>query len=85
MTDKYIVVKVRDADERMAAGSYITNLGAMRKALHERSEERGNSIADMVTHTRFMTEEESADITRIFETAMSRNKEMHKKKLWKAL
>lgn len=81
MTDKYIVVKVRDADARLTPGSANTNLGSIRKAIHERAEARGNSIADMVTHTGFMTEEESADIARIFEGAMNRAKHNHKKKI----
>jgi hypothetical protein len=83
--EKYIIVKVRDADAEFPSSPYkdlvtgkwhipLTNLGKIRKAIHTVAEEHFISEADMVTHTWFMTKAESDAIARIFETAMSRAK-----------
>lgn len=61
----------------MTPGSVNTNLGKMRKAIHLASAENDISVADMVTHTRFMTSDESRRVTEIFETAMNRGKREH--------
>lgn len=81
MTDKYILVKVRAADERMTPRSANTNLGEIRKAMHEMAEDHGISMADMVTHTRFMTADETRRVTEIFETAMDRTKRAHARQI----
>jgi hypothetical protein len=84
MTDKYILVKVRDATSEMppnvvvARGKVImptTPIAHVRKAIHKVAEDQFLSIADMVTHTRFMTQEESDTVARVFEKAMKRAKE----------
>lgn len=83
--DKYIVVRVEDADRNAAfpaiENPWKTNLGMVRKAIHEVAETRGVQIADMPTHTlhadyhpAYLTKKESDDIARIFETAMARAK-----------
>lgn len=83
--EKYIIVKVRDADAEFPSQPYkdlvtgkwripSTNVGKIRKAIHAASEEQFISCADMVTHTRFMTAQESAEVARIFETALARAK-----------
>lgn len=83
--EKYIIVKVRDADAEFPSSPYkdlvtgkwcipSTNMGKIRKAIHDAAEEQFISEADIVTHNRFMTARESADIARIFETAMARAK-----------
>ena len=84
--DKYIVVRVEDADRNAAfpalENPWNTNLGMVRKAaIHEVAENRGVHIADMPTHTlhadyhpAYLTKKESDDIARIFETAMARAK-----------
>lgn len=77
MTDKYILVKVRDAER----GGYNTNMGKMRKAIHLASDEHDISVADMVTHTRFMTADESRQVTEVFETAMDRGKREHARQI----
>lgn len=81
MTDKYVLVKVRDADSKMNPGSANTNLGKIRKAIHEKAKDNDISIADMVTHTRFMTADESERVTSIFETAMNRCKREHARQI----
>lgn len=81
--DKYIVVKVEDADRNAAFPDiekpWRTNLGMVRKAIHDVAEGSGMHIADMPTHTphadyhpAYFTKKESEDIARIFEAAMAR-------------
>lgn len=83
--DKYIIVKVRDADAEfpsqpykdLTTGKWVipsTNVGKIRKAIHTVAREQFISEADMVTHTAFMTPSESDMVARIFETAMARAK-----------
>lgn len=83
--DKYIVVRVKDADRNADFPAiekpWSTNLGIVRKAIHEVGESRGIRIADMPTHTlnadyhpSFFTTKESNDIAMIFETALRRAK-----------
>lgn len=70
--DKYIIVKVRDAGA--SNGKFQTNLGLMRKAIHQASQEHDISTADMVTHTAFFPPEDSAKVQAIFETNMDKAK-----------
>ncbi len=88
MTDKYILVKVRDATSEMPPNVIVergqvflptSNLAKVRKAIHKVSEEQFISVADMVTHSAFMTDHETEQVTRIFETAMARVKRGHRK------
>lgn len=83
--EKYIIVKVRDADAEFPSSPYkdlvtgkwripATNVGKIRKAIHDAAKEQFISEADMVTHTRIMTAKESADVAMIFEQAMARAK-----------
>jgi len=81
MTDKYILVKVRDAETPVTPGSYTTKLGKMRKAIHLTSDIHDISVADMVTHSLSMTAEETEQVANIFDTAMERAKRDHKKRL----
>jgi hypothetical protein len=70
--DKYIIVKIRDADGRN--GRFNSNMGAMRKAIHQASRDLDISAADMVTHTSFFPTEDSATVATIFETNMAKAK-----------
>ena len=83
--EKYIIVRVRDAEDEfpsqpykdLETGKWVipnTNVGKIRRAIHATSKEQFISAADMITHTRFMTAQESAEVARIFETAMARAK-----------
>lgn len=83
--EKYIIVKVRDADAEYPSKPYkdlvtgkwhipLTNLGKVRKAIHTVCTEQFISAADMVTHTQYMTQAESEQVARIFNTAMERAK-----------
>ena len=83
--EKYIIVKVRDANAEFPSKPYAdpatgnwhiptTNLGKIRKAIHAVCEQQFISAADMVTHTRFMTREETETVARIFNRAMERAK-----------
>lgn len=70
--DKYIIVKVRDADGRN--GRFNSNMGAMRKAIHQASRDLDISTADMVTHTPLFPDEDSTKVATIFETNMEKAK-----------
>lgn len=83
MTTKYILVRVQEAEaefppnvvvERGKVVMPTTPIGYVRKAIHNVAKTHFLGVADMVTHTRFMTKEESAAVARIFETAMARGK-----------
>jgi hypothetical protein len=83
MTEKYIIVKVRDADSAMPPSPVVvggrvvlptTPVSHIRRAIHKVTEDQFLSAADMVTHTRFMTREESDTVARVFEKAMRRAK-----------
>ena len=88
--EQYIIVKVRDSQVewppypyRGEDGKYHTpssNLGKVRKAIHKVSKDEHISLADMVTHTMFMTQAESDKVKEIFETAMSRGKREHERR-----
>lgn len=87
MTDKYILVKVRDAEAYIAPRSFHTKLGKIRKAIHSTAEDHDISMADMVTHSLCMTADETRQVTDIFETAMARVKRDHQRRIaaeWKA-
>lgn len=82
--DKYIVVKVKDAERNSlfpeVENPARTNMGVVRAAIHDVGKDRGIGIADIPTHARFdhhpafFTAEESNDIAMIFETALRRAK-----------
>lgn len=81
--DKYIVVRVKDAERNSlfpeVENPARTNMGVIRTAIHDAGKDRGISIADIPTHARadhpaFFTAEESNDIAMIFETALRRAK-----------
>lgn len=75
--EQYILVKVRDSD----GGGYNSNMGIIRRAIHEKAKNNDISVADMVTHTRFMTADESDRVTEVFETAMNRAKRAHARQI----
>lgn len=83
--EQYIIVKVRDAkacipDKPVIYNGSIevwphSNLAKIRRAIHDTAEEQFISVADLVTHTVFMTKEESDTVSRIFNQAMARAKQ----------
>ena len=91
MTEKYIIVKVRDADREIPTravaerGKVVipsTSVGHLRKAIHAKAAEQFISEADIVTHTQYMSQEDSDTVARIFERAMKRAKEGHERGWW---
>lgn len=85
MSDKYIIVKVENAEtkwppyphwdvERKQYRMPFTAHARMRQAIHAAYVDEGVDGGDMVTHTPWMTEQESETVKRIFETAMARAK-----------
>lgn len=86
--EKYLVVKVYDSDRNSLFPEVVdpatTNMGVVRKAIHDLGKDRGIHIADMPTHARladhhpaFFTTEESEEIAKIFETALRRAKDYY--------
>jgi hypothetical protein len=83
--EKYIIVKVRDANAEFPSQPYkdlvtgkwsipLTNLGKIRKAIHAVCAEQFISAADLVTHASYMTQDETEAVARIFNRAMERAK-----------
>lgn len=83
--DKYIIVKVRNAEAKwppyphwdVERKRYMMPFEAharMRQAIHAAYKTEAVNGADMVTHSPWMTKDESETVKRIFETAMARAK-----------
>ena len=82
--EQYIIVKVRDAKACFPEKTIVhngtviiphSNLAKVRRAIHDVCEEQFISAADIVSHSIFMTKEETETINRIFNDAMGRAKE----------
>ena len=82
--EQYIIVKVREPklqwppyvyrDENGQYQMPTSNLARVRKAIHGVSKSDFVNLADIVSHTPWMTQEETDTIARIFDTAMARAK-----------
>jgi hypothetical protein len=91
MSDKYIIVRVRDTESEMPPNVVVERgkvvlpkspLVHVRGAIHKVAEEQFLGVADMVTHTRFMREQDSEAVRKIFEDSMRRMKEGHERGYW---
>lgn len=88
LMEKYIIVKVRDSDSCFPEkpvfhnGTIVwphSNLAKIRKAIHSTSKEQFISAADMVTHTAYMSKEDSETIAEIFNRNLERAKRNHRR------
>jgi hypothetical protein len=88
--EQYIIVKVKDSKAEFPSKPYRdpstgrwflpdTNLAKVRKAIHEASKEQFIGLADMVTHTPYMSKEDSETIAEIFNRNMERAKRNYRK------
>lgn len=83
MTDRYILVKVREPNAAFPGKAVVvngtvimphTNFAKIRKAIHEKSEEQFISVADICSHSMFMTDAETQQLEDIFNRVMARCK-----------
>jgi hypothetical protein len=71
--DKYILVKIKDAG---LSRRYVTGVGKVRKAIHTVAEEEGINVADIVSPSFSVTDEESKALEKIFTDVMDRAKKV---------
>jgi len=81
--EQYIIVKVRDAkasfpEKAVAANGQLiwphSNVAKIRRAIHATAVEQFISISEVLTHTPWLTQEETEAVDRIFNDAMNRAK-----------
>ena len=89
VADRYILVKVRDASATFPEKPVVfedglvypeSNFAKIRKAIHAKSKEQFISVADICSHSVYMTENETQQLENIFNQVMARAKAYRKGK-----
>ena len=83
VADRYILVKVREPQASFPGKPVVvngtmvlphTNFAKIRKAIHEKSQEQFISVADICSHSAYMTDDETQQLEDIFNRVMARCK-----------